>query len=36
MQSKLVSEDSAPLSKLVVDSILQIVEKNGDKHSVDP
>ncbi len=35
MQSKLVSEDSAPLSKLVVDSILQIVEKNGDKHSVD-
>jgi len=35
MQSKLVSEDSAPLSKLVVDSILKIVEKDGDKHSVD-
>ena len=35
MQSKLISEDSAPLSKLVVDSILKIAEKNGDKHSVD-
>jgi len=35
MQSKLVSEDSVPLSKLVVDAILKIVEKNGDKHSVD-
>ena len=35
MQSKLVSEDSAPLSKLVVDAILKIVEKDGDKHSVD-
>jgi len=35
MQSKLVSEDSAPLSKLVVDSILKIAEKDGDKHSVD-
>jgi len=35
MQSKLVSEDSAPLSKLVVDSILKIAEKNGDKYSVD-
>ena len=35
MQSKLVSEDSAPLSKLVVDAILKIAEKNGDKHSVD-
>jgi len=35
MQSKLVSEDSAPLSKLVVDSILKIEEKDGDKHSVD-
>ena len=35
MQSKLVSEDSVPLSKLVVDSILKIVEKDGDKHSVD-
>nr|AIF08482.1 thermosome subunit [uncultured marine thaumarchaeote KM3_31_D02] len=35
MQSKLVSEDSVPLSKLVVDSILKIVEKDGDKYSVD-
>jgi len=35
MQSKLVSDDSAPLSKLVVDAILKIVEKDGDKHSVD-
>jgi len=35
MQSKLVSEDSVPLSKLVVDAILKIVEKDGDVHSVD-
>jgi len=35
MQSKLVSEDSAPLSKLVVDAILKIAEKDGDKHSVN-
>ena len=35
MQSKLVSEDSVPLSKLVVDAILKIVEIDGDKHSVD-
>ena len=35
MQSKLVSEDSVPLSKLVVDAILKIVEIGGDKHSVD-
>jgi len=35
MQSKLISEDSAPLSKLVVDAILKIVEKDGDKHSID-
>jgi len=35
MQSKLVSDDSAPLSKLVVDAILKIVEKDNDKHSVD-
>jgi len=35
MQSKLVSEDSVPLSKLVVDAILKIVETDGDKHSVD-
>ena len=35
MQSKLISEDSIPLSKLVVDAILKIVEIDGDKHSVD-
>jgi len=35
MQSKLVSEDSVPLSKLVVDAILKIMEKDGDIHSVD-
>jgi len=35
MQSKLVSEDSVPLSKLVVDAILKIVEINGNVHSVD-
>jgi len=35
MQSKLVSENSVPLSKLVVDSILKIAEKDGDKYSVD-
>ena len=35
MQSKLISEDSIPLSKLVVDSVLKIVEHDGDKHSVD-
>jgi len=35
MQSKLVSEDSVPLSKLVVDAILQIVEIDGEKHSID-
>ena len=35
MESKLISEDSKPLSKLIVDAILKIVEKDGDKHSVD-
>ena len=35
MQSKLISEDSEPLSKLVVDAILKIAEKNGDAYSVD-
>ena len=35
MQSKLISEDSVPLSKLVVDSVLKIMEQDGDKHSVD-
>ena len=35
MQSKLISEDSDMLSKLVVDSILQIVEKEAEGHRVD-
>ena len=35
MQSKLVSDDSEPLSKLVVDSILKIADKNEDGYSVD-
>jgi len=35
MESKLVSENSVPLSKLVVDAILKIVEIDGDKYSVD-
>ena len=35
MQSKLVSEDSVPLSKLVVDAILKIAEIDGDAYSVD-
>ena len=35
MQSKLISEDSEPMSKLVVGSILKIAEKNGDAYSVD-
>jgi len=35
MQSKLISEDSDMLSKLVVDSILQVVEKEADGHRVD-
>jgi len=35
MESKLVSENSVPLSKLSVDAILKIVEKDGDKYSVD-
>ena len=35
MQSKLISEDSIPLSKLVVDAVLKIKEVDGDKHSVD-
>jgi len=35
MESKLVSEDSDMLSKLVVDAILQIVEKEAEGHSVD-
>jgi len=35
MQSKLISEDSDPMSKLVVNAILKIAEKNGDAYSVD-
>ncbi len=35
MESKLVSEDSDMLSKLVVDSILQVVEKEAEGHKVD-
>jgi len=35
MESKLVSEDSVMLSKIVVDSILQVVEKHGDIYKVD-
>ena len=35
MESKLISEDSEPMSKLVVGAILKIAEKNGDAYSVD-
>ncbi len=35
MQSKLISEDSGILSKLVVDAVLRVAEKKGDKHLVD-
>jgi len=35
MQSKLISEDSDSMSKLVVDAVLKIAEKNGDVYSVD-
>ena len=35
MQSKLISEDSEPLSKLVVDAILKISTKKAEKHAVD-
>ena len=35
MQSKLVSEDSGILSKIVVDAILNIAIKKGDEYSVD-
>lgn len=35
MESKLVSEDSDMLSKLVVDAILQVVEKEEEGHKVD-
>jgi len=35
MQSKLISEDSSSLSKIVVDAILSIVTKKGDEYFVD-
>ena len=35
MQSKLISEDSDTLSKIVVDAILSIVVKKGDNYAVD-
>ncbi|MGV7226150.1 MAG: thermosome subunit beta [Nitrosopumilus sp.] len=35
MQSKLISEDSALLSKIIVDAILSIATKKGDNYFVD-
>ena len=35
MESKLVSEDSVMLSKIVVDSVLQVVEKQEESYKVD-
>ncbi|MBT3573329.1 MAG: thermosome subunit [Nitrosopumilus sp.] len=35
MQSKLISEDSTNLSKVVVDAILSVAVKKGDQYSVD-
>jgi thermosome len=35
MNSKLISDDSEMLSKLVVDSILQVVDKQGESYKVD-
>ena len=35
MQSKLISEDSTLLSKIIVDAILSIATKKGDDYSVD-
>ena len=35
MQSKLISEDSDTLSKIVVDAILSVATKKGDDYSVD-
>ena len=35
MQSKLISEDSDTLSKIVVDSILSIATKKGEEYTVD-
>ena len=35
MQSKLISEDSDHLSKVVVDAILEVATKKGEEYSVD-
>ena len=35
MQSKLISEDSEPISKIVVDAILKIATKKAEKYTVD-
>ena len=35
MQSKLISEDSSLLSKIIIDAILSIATKKGDTYSVD-
>ena len=35
MESKLISEDSSSLSKIVVDAILSIATKKGDEYFVD-
>ncbi|MBM3904997.1 MAG: thermosome subunit, partial [Thaumarchaeota archaeon] len=35
MQSKLISEDSSVLAKLVVDAVLRVAEKKGDIYVVD-
>ncbi|KAG2473441.1 MAG: Thermosome subunit [Nitrosopumilales archaeon] len=35
MESKLISEDSGDISKLVVDAILKITTKKGEKYTVD-
>ena len=35
MQSKLISEDSSKLSKIVVDAILNVATKKGDQYFVD-
>src|SRR5574342_465070 len=35
MESKVVSEGSVMLSKMVVDSILQVIEKQGENYKVD-
>lgn len=35
MQSKMVSDDSDVLAKIVVDAVLKVVTKDGEKYSVD-